>query len=64
MAAVGRPDMGADNPLYASNSQRVLREGEIMGEIDKWVASKTQGAPICHAMFPLSGFQKTINYLI
>lgn len=30
MAAVGRPDMGSDNPLYANNSQRCLQEAEIM----------------------------------
>lgn len=30
MAAVGRPDMSADNPEYANNSQRCLREAEIM----------------------------------
>lgn len=29
MAAVGRPDMGADNPLYANNSERCKREDEI-----------------------------------
>ena len=30
MAAVGRPDMSSDNPLYANNSQRCLQEAEIM----------------------------------
>ena len=29
MAAVGRPDMGAHNPLYANNAARCRREGEI-----------------------------------
>ena len=29
MAAVGRPDMGAQNPLYANNAARCRREGEI-----------------------------------
>ena len=29
MAAVGRPDMGAQNPDYATNSQRCQREMEI-----------------------------------
>lgn len=29
MAAVGRPDMGAENPLYANNSERCKREDEI-----------------------------------
>uniref|UniRef100_A0A061RVN6 Transferase n=1 Tax=Tetraselmis sp. GSL018 TaxID=582737 RepID=A0A061RVN6_9CHLO len=42
MAAIGRPDMGADNPLYANNSERCKREAEIMGEIESWVASRTQ----------------------
>ncbi len=31
MAAVGRPDMGADNPKFASNSKRCEHEGEIYG---------------------------------
>ena len=29
MAAVGRPDMGAQNPDYATNTQRCQREMEI-----------------------------------
>jgi crotonobetainyl-CoA:carnitine CoA-transferase CaiB-like acyl-CoA transferase len=29
MAAVGRPDMGAHNPLYANNAERCKREAEI-----------------------------------
>jgi crotonobetainyl-CoA:carnitine CoA-transferase CaiB-like acyl-CoA transferase len=29
MTAVGRPDMGADNPLYATNAARCEREAEI-----------------------------------
>jgi len=40
MAAVGRPEMGADNPLYANNSERCEREAEIMGVIEAWVAGK------------------------
>lgn len=29
MAAVGRPDMGSQNPLYANNTERCKREDEI-----------------------------------
>ena len=29
MAAVGRPDMGAQNPLYQNNAARCAREAEI-----------------------------------
>ncbi len=29
MAAVGRPDMGSDNPLYATNTHRCQRADEI-----------------------------------
>lgn len=29
MAAVGRPDMGADNPKYATNAVRCTHEREI-----------------------------------
>ena len=36
MSAIGRPDMTADNPLYANNAARVEREAEIMGEIEAW----------------------------
>jgi hypothetical protein len=36
MAAIGRPDMTAENPRYASNPRRVEAEDEIMGEIAKW----------------------------
>jgi crotonobetainyl-CoA:carnitine CoA-transferase CaiB-like acyl-CoA transferase len=43
MAAVGRPEMGADNPLYANNSERCEREAEIMGVIEAWVAGKRMG---------------------
>ncbi|KXZ41968.1 hypothetical protein GPECTOR_233g541 [Gonium pectorale] len=41
MAAIGRPDMAASNPAYASNSLRVAAEGAIMGEIEAWVAKHT-----------------------
>lgn len=41
MAAVGRPDMGASNPLYASDARRWEREQEICEAIDTWVAAHT-----------------------
>ncbi|GLC40766.1 hypothetical protein PLESTB_000024800 [Pleodorina starrii] len=41
MAAIGRPDMAASNPAYASNSLRVAAEAEIMGQIEEWVAKHT-----------------------
>lgn len=48
MAAIGRSDMGADNPKYGSNSNRVNHEEEIMTTISDWVASRTQGqGPEC-----------------
>ena len=43
MAAIGRPDMGASNPQYKTNSDRLEREEEIMGEISQWVARHTLG---------------------
>jgi hypothetical protein len=36
MAAIGRPDMAADNDRYSSNPKRVEAEDEIMGEIAAW----------------------------
>ena len=36
MTAIGRSDMTADNPQYASNAARVEREDEIMGVIEAW----------------------------
>jgi crotonobetainyl-CoA:carnitine CoA-transferase CaiB-like acyl-CoA transferase len=36
MTAIGRPDMAADNPKYATNTARVECEAEIMGEIEAW----------------------------
>ncbi|GIL52297.1 hypothetical protein Vafri_8210 [Volvox africanus] len=41
MAAIGRPDMAASNPAYATNSLRVTAEGEIMGQIGAWVGEHT-----------------------
>jgi len=38
MAAIGRPDMGADNPAYATNADRCKRVDEIMGEIEAYCA--------------------------
>ena len=40
MAAIGRPDIGAANPRYATNTDRVAAEGEIMGAIAEWVAAR------------------------
>lgn len=41
MAAVGRPDMGADNAKYGSNAARMEAEEEIMGCISEWVGRHT-----------------------
>lgn len=41
MAAIGRPDMAASNPTYATNALRVEAEAEIMGQIEAWVAKHT-----------------------
>ncbi|KAG2426510.1 hypothetical protein HXX76_011737 [Chlamydomonas incerta] len=41
MAAIGRPEMGAANPAYATNSDRVAAEAEIMGAIEAWCAQHT-----------------------
>lgn len=49
MAAVGRPDMGADNQLYATNSARCQNEKDIMDVIEAWVAERSMGA---HATLP------------
>ncbi|KAK9829127.1 hypothetical protein WJX72_004038 [[Myrmecia] bisecta] len=38
MAAVGRPDMGADNPKYANNTKRCEHEAEIYEVLEGWVA--------------------------
>ncbi len=43
MAAIGRPDMAASNPTYATNALRVEAEAEIMGQIEAWVAKHTLG---------------------
>lgn len=43
MAAIGRADMGADNPKYATNAERCQHEEEIMGEIATWVERHTIG---------------------
>ena len=37
MEAIGRPDMGASNPLYATNSGRCEHVDAIMGEWDEHV---------------------------
>ncbi|GMH40063.1 hypothetical protein BSKO_07967 [Bryopsis sp. KO-2023] len=39
MSAIGRPDMTAENPKFANNTQRCANEGEIMDAISKWSAS-------------------------
>eukprot|EP00891_Asterochloris_glomerata_P004193 jgi/Astpho2/4193/e_gw1.00064.29.1_t len=44
MAAVGRPDMGAQNPDYATNTQRCQREMEIYQVLGDWVKSHTLDA--------------------
>ncbi|GIL79517.1 hypothetical protein Vretifemale_8837, partial [Volvox reticuliferus] len=41
MTAIGRSDMAATNPAYATNSLRVAAEGEIMGQIEAWVVRHT-----------------------
>lgn len=41
MTAVGHPDMGTDNPLYATDAKRVENETEICDAIATWVASHT-----------------------
>ncbi|CAL8471009.1 g10551 [Coccomyxa elongata] len=41
MAAIGRPDMGAENPLYANNSERCKRENKIYEVIGEWVAQRS-----------------------
>jgi crotonobetainyl-CoA:carnitine CoA-transferase CaiB-like acyl-CoA transferase len=38
MAAIGRPDMGIDNPKYATDAKRWENEQDICDEIEKWVA--------------------------
>jgi crotonobetainyl-CoA:carnitine CoA-transferase CaiB-like acyl-CoA transferase len=41
MAAIGRPDMDATNPAYATNSLRCQRDEDIMGAISAWVAGRS-----------------------
>ncbi|KAK9803728.1 hypothetical protein WJX73_007916 [Symbiochloris irregularis] len=41
MAAVGRPDMGAQNPTYATNSKRCEVEDVIYQVIGDWVKQRT-----------------------
>ncbi|EFJ45933.1 hypothetical protein VOLCADRAFT_93656 [Volvox carteri f. nagariensis] len=41
MAAIGRPDMSAANPTYATNSLRVAAEGAIMEQIEQWAEKHT-----------------------
>lgn len=59
MAAIGRPDMGADNPRYAGNPQRVEAEGEIMDAIEAWCARAGRGCEgvcrVCAALAPRRG---------
>ncbi|EFN53684.1 hypothetical protein CHLNCDRAFT_25506, partial [Chlorella variabilis] len=39
IAAMGRPDMGIDNPKFATDSKRCENEREILDVIEEWVAS-------------------------
>jgi crotonobetainyl-CoA:carnitine CoA-transferase CaiB-like acyl-CoA transferase len=41
MHAIGRPDMGIENPDFATDAKRCAREEEICNEIASWVASHT-----------------------
>lgn len=43
MTAIGKPDKTADNPLYATNSDRVTRVDEIMSDIADYCAAHTIG---------------------
>jgi len=42
MSAIGRPDMGASNPRYATNADRMKHEGEVMGAIAEWCEGRTR----------------------
>lgn len=50
MAAVGRPDLGIDNPMYATDAKRCERESEICAIIGEWVESH----PSSHVMSELN----------
>jgi len=41
MTAIGHPEMGLDNPLYATDSKRVENEAQIVEAIEKWVAANS-----------------------
>ena len=41
MAAVGRPDMGAANPKYATNTDRVAAADDIYGVLAAWIKART-----------------------
>ena len=41
MTAIGHPEMGLDNPLYATDSKRVENESEICEAIEKWVSENS-----------------------
>ena len=41
MAAVGRPEMDASNPRFASNAARCAAADEIYGVIGKWISRRT-----------------------
>eukprot|EP00983_Pelagomonas_calceolata_P094920 1157936-Pelagomonas_calceolata.AAC.16 len=43
MAAIGRPDMSADNPQFATNNDRCKHVDLIMSEISKYCAEHTLG---------------------
>lgn len=40
MHAIGRPEMGIENPEFATDAKRCAREREICNEIASWVASQ------------------------
>ncbi|KAL4518514.1 hypothetical protein Ndes2437B_g00614 [Nannochloris sp. 'desiccata'] len=41
MTAIGHPEMGLENPLYATDSKRVENEAQIVEAIEKWVAANS-----------------------
>lgn len=41
IAAMGRPDLGIDNPRFATDGLRCQHEGEILEVIEEWVGSHT-----------------------
>lgn len=46
MAAVGRADMGAANPKYATNADRVAAADEIYAVLESWIRTRTVEAVV------------------